>query len=332
VFDLQSDKISKIKMNINESTYKYNSYIIYNEWIYLFPLGNVPFIKYNMKTSEMITLEKWNNEIKKYKLNIVAGYSIFSAAYRLDDKIYAPLGLDNVILEFDILDGSIDAHRVGESTGYISIQYDGENFWLLPREIAPVLCWNPITGEEKFFEDFYIETEKIPFSTSIIMDRIIWIFVKNINQVIKVDIDTLNKIETINLEIENMSDYIITGCFNKVIQKSNNEILAFAGDSKQIILINTNTNIIKTIPVRLDGKMEDEKLSIYLITNDIVRYNSENHIIYESEMITIDNYIKDIEFHYDSIKTADFSEVISKIGAPSGEKIHRSIQMFYENN
>ena len=330
-YDLSSGEISKIQIDSSIATYRYHTCIIYHDWLYLLPLGNVPCLKYNMNTREMVNLDFWNEELKKYKLNLGSGYSIFSCAYLLKGKIYAPMGLDHVLFEFDLLDDTIIIHKIGQHSGYTDIQHDGENFWLLPREKAPVLQWNPETKDENYFKEYYFdfEIEKIPFITCVVIDEAIWLFSRKSPQAIKLNINNIREMEKVNFEIKNYGFDFSTEYFSKVVQKNEHEIIAFAGSSKQIIFINKNTNAVRTIPVITDEKLLDENLNRYLSTNGVQRIDSKDYLLNESSLIPLTHYIKDIVDYYDDFNHNGSCNDESDLDA--GKRIHESIKSFYKD-
>lgn len=329
-YDLSTGAITKVPIDHISYPYKYRTSILHDNWLYLLPLGNAPLLKYNLNTNEVISLNKWQEEIEKHILNYANGYSIFSCSYFINNKIYAPLGLENVLFEFDLKDESIKTYQVGQHSGYIDMQFDGENFWLLPREKAPIVIvqWNINTKEQKYFnyDEYFSEylIDKIPFSSSIITNGKLWIFSRESLRIVKQNM--YNKgCEIIDLDIGKIGNYPLTQYFPRVIQKNNIEIMAYPGVTNQIIIINTDTNDIKTIPVEIDKALEEEKLGRYLNKNNFGGSKSGPHILYEDIKYPINHYILNIINQYDELRSEQSRESNNTV-ASTGLLVHERIR------
>lgn len=54
----------------------------------------------------------------------------------------------NAVLLFDMATCNLSIHKVGnKATGWTSICFDGTDYWLVPRNDVPIVCWNPENNE-----------------------------------------------------------------------------------------------------------------------------------------------------------------------------------------
>ncbi len=296
-YNFSTNSFTKIPLSVDSYSYKYNAYVLYLNWLYLFPLNDVPCLRVNMDTREVFVLDNWNNEIKNYKLKTELGFSVITSAYLLSGKIYVTFGLENIILEYDIEEKCFTKYTLKECTGYTHIQYDGENFWLLPRKKASVLRWNPQNKNEEYFNDysFKYELQKMPFSACYTHKKMQWLFARLSPQIIQLDVRSMKKIKEIGYHSIVDSGDLQREFFSNVIPYNKEEIIAYPGNSKLLMIINVETNDMRVITINTDDKLKNEKLNIYIKENTIFNQNNEERIEIEKQLFSLKDFILDVK-------------------------------------
>ncbi len=147
-------------------------YIIrYKNFIFLKPKKYPAIVRYQTITKEFMYYTDCIRELDQY---VKPGdeqepYFIWGVVVK-DNKLMLASSKANIILEFDMDDGSHKLYEVGPyGSKYYGMGYDGENYWLIPYLGKSVVFWNHKTKQWKLFSDFSEEigTNTIPYRSII---------------------------------------------------------------------------------------------------------------------------------------------------------------------
>ncbi|MCL2661935.1 MAG: hypothetical protein FWE83_01210 [Oscillospiraceae bacterium] len=160
VFDLHSEKFSKVRYNREKTQKNKNDFsdaILYGSNIYFIPHGYPGILRLCTESMEMSYIVDWLEP-----LNNITGnpQTHFYRACLVDSSIWAPSLESNAVLQYDIKENKCSIYEVGEKHfRYISISFDGANFWLSPLfgNNMPITKWHPIKGVKNEFGDIYSE-------------------------------------------------------------------------------------------------------------------------------------------------------------------------------
>lgn len=119
----------------------------YNGNIYLIGASYPAIVEYNCANGELKYYDAWVDELeqlaKQHKQR-----AFFRKTILIGSKIYAPSCMGNFVLEFDVETKDYQFYIVGsDKCYYSSICLAGDNFWLSPRGIGPVVKWNRQTNK-----------------------------------------------------------------------------------------------------------------------------------------------------------------------------------------
>ena len=124
--------------------------------MYLFGYCFPGVLALDLNTFQYHVIDEWLQAVSGSFTNFNDG--CFHVRYcKLDDKVYLPFMNANAVMIFDLSTERTGIRMVGdESQRYISIEYDGECFWLVPRDatVGSIVRWNHKTDETRQFRDF----------------------------------------------------------------------------------------------------------------------------------------------------------------------------------
>lgn len=121
--------------------------IIYNDWLYMFGFSYPGILKMNMKTKEFKCINNW------LRRNVIESEvdGCFHMNYCLkESKIYFPFENTSAVMVFDLETEKAEVREIEKrGNGFISIENDEENFWLIPRNAEKdyILKWSADSGE-----------------------------------------------------------------------------------------------------------------------------------------------------------------------------------------
>lgn len=132
--------------------------IYYKEYCYCFSWANSEIIKINRNTREVKRLTEWFHALESIighdQPQTAENVYVLKAMAQDGSHVLIGLGNANIIIDFDMDTDTFDLHQVGDSSwGFWSMDFDGEDFWLLGRRDMPVIRWNRMTGKLRLYPE-----------------------------------------------------------------------------------------------------------------------------------------------------------------------------------
>ena len=172
--------------------YKFIESFVYGDAIFFVGLSYPAIIRYLPETGQVDYYSDWYKHYADTKM------VIFNAACIAGTKIVA-VGESRSILFFDMESLSFDIYEFDEQTeGFLSVSYDGGNYWLAPIADAPIFCWNPHDGILRECGDYpkdLLRCDRM-FNKAAYSNNSLWLFPLNTNQILKLDCNS-GKMETV---------------------------------------------------------------------------------------------------------------------------------------
>lgn len=176
-YEIDSGKFNRIEIEENIGPGKFLSYSIYGEFIYLIPRAFGSVLRYNYKKKNLEIMYEWDSKIRESgpKEDV-----LFACAVQKEGKLYCPMYHRNIMFEFDLISEKAEYFKLGEEKDmFMSIQYDGEVFWLIPKNRDRIVCWNEDKNEMDYIgdypSDFKFLNERGPFLKSLLKDEMLWV-------------------------------------------------------------------------------------------------------------------------------------------------------------
>jgi len=138
--------------------------IVYEDEVFLFGYSFPGILKINLLTKKVTVIDHWLNEV--CFTDDEDGCFCIQYARRGDD-VFFPFLNANAVLQFNLVTGQTIVHTVGDATQrYIAMQWDGEAFWLLPRDgtCGSIVKWDMEKKEVTYFSDYPEGFEKYKYS------------------------------------------------------------------------------------------------------------------------------------------------------------------------
>ena len=180
---------------------KFANLIIRGDNLYIFGFNYRGIIKFSLLSKQFLIIDDFLNKLQIRNFN--EKLCIYHYL-EVKDKIFIPIMNSNAVLEFSIKDDSTTVHYVGdEKQRYISGAWDGENIWLVPRDVknGDIVKWNPQNNDVNTYKDYLPKDKRmLPniFEKALkIGNDIVIMTAQGINNNIKISLDT-EKITSFN--------------------------------------------------------------------------------------------------------------------------------------
>jgi len=164
----------------------------YNNQIFFTPYQYPAIMRLSIDTNEITYHADWIERIKK--LSSTAKDAFFLRPLTVGDTIWLACCRANAVVEFNMETCLAIVHEVGQADyRYNGICYDGEDFWLSPRQntATPLVKWNPSIGIIKEFFEIYPEDEaKHNYFPNLYCNGYIWLLPIYAKNAFKIDIQT----------------------------------------------------------------------------------------------------------------------------------------------
>lgn len=175
IYNRRIQKWTVIPLTYAEQKLKFMYGIIYKNYLYLFPCKYPTIVKINLETKKVFYLKEVmerfylkNNEIYKpfFRSNIVCMGSI----------LYAACCREDAVLQYDMASDVYQWLSVGvDFKGYAGIVWDGNYFWLAPKEnINKIVLWDG----KKIKKELILPHSEGIFIRGITIDRDIVLIIK----------------------------------------------------------------------------------------------------------------------------------------------------------
>lgn len=176
-YEIDSEKFIRIEIEENIGPGKFLSYSIYGDYIYFIPRAFGSVLRYNFKKKNLEVMYEWDLKIRESEPKEDV---LFAGVVQKDGKLYCPMYHRNIMFKFDLISENAEYFELGEEKDmFMSIQYDGEMFWLIPKNRDRIVYWDEDKNEINYIgdypKDFKFLNERGPFLKSFLKDEMLWI-------------------------------------------------------------------------------------------------------------------------------------------------------------
>ena len=141
----------------------------YKKWIFFIAFRYPAFVRYDTVTGQLDYFSDWVNQLDImitecnddfFRYNVIVDESRFIATSCVA----------NALVEFDMENCASKVHAVGSAGNrYAGICFDGEKYWISPRDTGPVVRWNHETGDcveyDEYPTEYVINKEGLEYIT-----------------------------------------------------------------------------------------------------------------------------------------------------------------------
>lgn len=216
--------------------------ILSKHYIYMFGYATSVILRFDIDTFQFEQISDIMQEHVLGLSNKEDGF--FHTSYiQLEDIIYYPFMNTNAVLVFNLTTNKSEVYRIGEEGNrFISIAFDGLDFWMIPRAEGSIIRWNRETGEQCCYNDYPIGFQNQLYSVyrAIYWDGFVWIFRHLGNMNIKVNVST-GKIVQFYLPYDEDK---ISGCRYPIVNIENDRIRLDTGRYYEWIELDSTMNIV----------------------------------------------------------------------------------------
>lgn len=235
LYQVDLNTFEKKKITIRKpDAEKYSEYVenvkflsahVYKDSIYMVGATYPAIVQYDCKKQQVHYHDMWLEEIQRYLFFDES--ALFRKTLMVGHYIYAPCCRGNVVLVFDLETHKYKIYEVGEQKCRFSgICYDGQNFWLSPRNDEPIVKWNQETNQYKeiTINKNELNVKGYVFGNSLVLDNKIVLVPQNANEIALIDTQS-EEIELADKEFMNSilicpkDESYETYCLSTIMQK-----------------------------------------------------------------------------------------------------------------
>jgi len=174
----------------------------YNENLIIIPHTYHALLIYNSETNELTENRKLCIDLDKVK-DANSPY-FYKGGIIQGDVLVLASGCCNAIVKYDMKTNKYEIHNVGNTKNkYISITYDGENYWLFTLNDC-IVKWNEKTGivrEIDRFPDGFKHGKYYDFYKTFLFQESIFAFPYQSNMILKINIHSNKIVPLIDLDL-----------------------------------------------------------------------------------------------------------------------------------
>ena len=269
----------------------FNSYVVDNK-IYFVGGSFLGIIIYDPKKKECVIWDNWIKDVLSLTGEL-DGKVIFRRTILINKKIVAPMCNNNTVFIFDLNSQEYGVFQIGEKgDGFSAICFDGEFFWLAPRNEGEIIKWDAKTNQLFEFSNYPEGYIRKAYSTSdifVLNDKVI-ITPMESNMILEVNRFT-GKIKEYKKEFRGFRHIDVT-CFKK----------------KVLICVKGVNAKLKSTVYLIDKDTEEIEEMPFIYSNDDAKYltyewNLFHNRIENNNRIMYERYNKSLDDFLDYIKT-----------------------------
>lgn len=299
VYDLVQKKFDFIplKNQLDRITGLFFASIIWNDFLYLFPSFYPGILKVNLNNWNMELIDEWIEQIQGLIVSSQDAYFRSDFVQR-GPLVYLAFCNAHAVLEFNLCNKNVRIFNVGE-TGYSTIAYDGEEFWLAPRGIGAIVRWNPKNENIHFYRNFPMNYHQGSAVGSFCFGDYYWIFPECANMVLKVNIHTGDiKESTLFSDICN-APYSIYSIWNASFiycKKKENVVTLCTGRSSEICCLDLISGVVRKKTIKMPMEVRaDYEMRIQNKYEKFLKKESERSVHIESSWYTLMDFMDYID-------------------------------------
>lgn len=190
VFDKRSIEISYI--SLPERTKNEYAPVLAENYLWLLPMFfELTMYRIDLKTKQVVPMAS------AYKRDLIqfrqfGKIPLFSEAKVIGNKMYQVCMVMPVISIYDSEKDTFDYREVPvETSGFVAISYDGEDFWILPKEKGTLIKWDAKADAFSWLlypEEQQAASEQLPFSDIVCDGETLWLIPFGAKVCIKIEL------------------------------------------------------------------------------------------------------------------------------------------------
>lgn len=191
---IESIMLPSAEKKIGKSDINFFSGIIYEDFLFLFGYSYPGILRMDLVNKKFKIINEWLNERDFFFTNEKDG--CFHIQYYIKNNIvYFPFMNTNAVLEFDLRTMEVTVHKVGNcGQRYISIEWDGNNFWLFPRDGSrgSIVKWNLERDTVAYYQEYPegFNYDEYAFGRTVKVGKEVLLFANCSNMNISIDLVT----------------------------------------------------------------------------------------------------------------------------------------------
>lgn len=193
VYDLSTQSFSKIAfknptVRLYNPAIKFYSTVPYKNWLFFVGFSYPAIMRYDVMTGALEYFSDWVEPLNRLADKISGCY--FKDICVTGSDIIMPALCANAVVVFNMDTCISTIHKAGNKRcSYISVCFDGKDYWLVPKHKEPVVKWNLNTKEYKEygkFPDGFLSCE-YSFRSTTFSDGYVWLFPNRANMALKIN-------------------------------------------------------------------------------------------------------------------------------------------------
>jgi len=318
----------KIELEKSERNgWSFNNAWKYKNYLILIPLSYPAVVRYDTATCE-ITYFREHTDIFIKKID---GRKIVGGSMIYKDNLYIASPNDNRIYQFNIESGReqiIDLPIASRCGCFVMTQY-GDEIWLMPYRGNVIVCWNPITGETKEYEnlprEFYCGNNEPAFNIPAFYGEYMYLPPCYANMYLKFNMNTGSFTEwQMPIEKEDGSAVGNTTFFWKLSDANESDFMLYSYSTQRLYKINLKTTEYKEISITFDLNEVKRHESGFCKYSEFLRYACvENN--FNSLTCFLNNELIGGRFDKD-MQVAAYQEIAANYDGSCGEKTHSFVK------
>ena len=341
IYSIEDNAFEKVRYKTTEDTTNdggdFSEAIAYGNYIYFIPRRYPAIIRLDTVTKELSYHSDWVEALEKLIGNVWDVYFFFPLSVGRTVML-AACGT-NVVVEFDMEACTSIIHEVGKSGyRYSGICFDGECYWLSPRNNTPLVKWNPTTGETKEFIQLHTEDKGMQssFLPCVFCFGYVWLLPMMADHAIKIDVSTdiISIAHEFEFEYQDESEHL--GFKYLFAQVFENSIFAYNEKNGVLVEYNCETKRCRKEKIKYTSEalphIEALVAKSFLDSSDAVL--PENSRYYESKLSRLWDFVNYLVLYGDNAESKSMenrrADITRSINAhsdgTSGAAIHTYIR------
>ncbi|MHB8065200.1 MAG: CDP-glycerol glycerophosphotransferase family protein [Ruminiclostridium sp.] len=336
IFDLNTKEFRTIVLdeihNMDEKSRVcgFSNIVKHKHKLYFIPSKYKAIVCLDYITDELTYFNGWYQEL--LKRNIEVNDILFKDNCIVDEILYLPLCISNIVLSFNMNTGESTFYEVGNKNNrYACIEFDGEDFWLLPRKAGAVVKWNAkknITIEYSDYPSNFSHSD-YDFVNMIQTNKELILFPAWCNMIIKLDKQSGEMVEYTNIRLEN--EEFCKGIFKYFYSQKYDEKESYVLSCEGTLTkLDSNGNVIYSKQILLSQNQRKQ------ISKNIFAEEWENfeHITNGTHRVQLESATLSVSCYLDYIVLSDtisqkranlYKSILGHSDGTVGKRIHQFI-------
>ncbi len=308
---------------------QFSRIVHYKDYLFIIPTYYPALVRYDIKNNIYKYYPNFNDALKMEGNRTYQNGPLFlNAVYVEGDLLLVASAISNTVVEFNMETENINIHKVGSAgNNYFGMEYDGNDYWLIPYKSKVIVKWNRITGrafEYAQFPEGFISGNN-PFFSIISCNEYMLAFPKHANMIVKIDKNT-----------GHMSEYKLPLHYREGDRKEsyyswvNNYYFAKKSDDRHVLALTAYDSSLLIIDVEAQTYVTKKCIIEKRILETEFGRLDDNYpyVLKESCDVNLKDFIYELEEKraFDpNVQLKAYSSVFDNMDGSCGEKIHSLI-------